>query len=87
MPPLFLLGRKIIPDQKKRNKIDCHIIGNNLPLMLLNFQRKFCNFFETALDAIESFELILRFEGSYKRRVGEEIVCLTDYPRSLVGEG
>ena len=53
------------------NKFDRHIIGNGRPSMLLNFQRKFCNFFETALDAIGSFELILRFKGNYKRLVGE----------------
>ena len=55
--------------------------------MLLNFQRKFYNFFETALDAIGSFESTLRFRSSYKRRVGEEIGYLTGYPRSFVGEG
>ena len=71
MPPLFLPGRKIIPGWKNRNKLDRHIIGNNRPSLLLNFQRKFWNFFEIALDAIGSFELILRFRGSYKRLVGE----------------
>ena len=71
MPPFFLSGRKIIPGRKRRNKLDHHIIGNSRPSMLLNFQRKFCNFFETALDVIGSFELILRFRCSYKRLVGE----------------
>ena len=69
--PLFLPGRKIILGRKRRNKFDRHIIGNSRPSMQLNFQRKFCNFFETALDAIGSFELILRFRCSYKRLVGE----------------
>ena len=55
--------------------------------MLLNFQRKFCNCFETALDDIRSFESILRFRGSYKRRVGEEIGFLTGYLLSFVEEG
>ena len=53
------------------NKLNRHIIGNSRPSMLLNFERKFYNFLETALDAIGSFELILRFRGSYKRLVGE----------------
>ena len=55
--------------------------------MLLNFHCKFGNFLETTLDAIGSFELILRFRGSYKRLVGELIGCLTGYPRSFIGEG
>ena len=67
MPPFSCWGRKIILGWKTKNKVDRHIIGNSLPLMLLNFQRKFCNFFETALDAIGSFESILRFRSSYKR--------------------
>ena len=86
LSPLFLPGRKIIPGRKKRDKVDRHIIGNSLPLMLLNFQRKFCNFFVTALDAIGSSESILRFRSSYKRRGGEEIGYLTGYLRSIVGE-
>ena len=45
MLPLFLPGRKIIPDRKKKNKVDCHIIGNSLPLMLLNVQVNFVTFF------------------------------------------
>ena len=81
-------GRKIIPGRKKKkNKVDRHIIGNSLPLMLLNFQRKFCNFFVTALDVIGSSVLILRFRSSYKRQVDEEIGYLTGYPRSIVGVG
>ena len=70
--PFFLPGRNIIPGRKKKsNKFDCHIIGNSRPSMLLNFQRKFCNFLETALDAIGSLELVLRFRGSYKRLMVE----------------
>ena len=71
MPPFSCRGGRSSPVGKKRNKFDRHVIGNNRPSMLLNFQRTFCNFFETALDAIGSFELILRFIGSYKRLVGE----------------
>ena len=52
----------------KKNKVDRHIIGNNLPLMLLNFQCNFCNFFVTALDAIGSSVSILRYRSHYKRR-------------------
>ena len=52
----------------KKNKVDSHIIGNSLPLMLLTFQRKFYNFFVTALDAIGSSVSILRYRSSYKRR-------------------
>ena len=71
MPP-FPAGEEDHPQsEKKRNKLDRHIIRNSRPSMLLNFKRKFCNFFETALDVIGSFELILRFRGSYKRLVGE----------------
>ena len=73
--PHFPIGEEDYPrsekKKKKRNKLDHHIIGNDRPSMLLNFQHKFCNFFETALDTIGSFELILRFRGSYKRLVGE----------------
>ena len=67
MSPLFMSGRKTIPGRKK-NKVDRHIIRNSLPLMLLNFQRKFYNFFVTALDAIGSSVSILRYRSSYKRR-------------------
>ena len=71
MPPFSRRGERSSPvEKKKRNNLDRHIIGNSRPSMLLNFQRKFCKFFETALDAIGSFELILRFRGSYKRLVG-----------------
>ena len=56
--------------------VDRHIIGNNLPLMLLNFQRKFCNFFETALDAIRSFESILRLEAAIKGEWVRRLVVL-----------
>ena len=69
MPPFSCRGGRSSSVEKKRNKLDRHIIGNSRSSMLLNFQRKFCNFFETALDAIWSFELILRFRGSYKRLV------------------
>ena len=44
MPPFSFRGGRPSPVEKK-NKVDCHIIGNSLPLMLLNFQRKFYNFF------------------------------------------
>ena len=69
MLPFSCRGGRSSPIGKKMNKLDRHIIGNSRPSMLLNFQRKFCNFFETALDAIGSFELILRFRVSYKRLV------------------
>ena len=69
MPSFSCRGGRSSPVGKKRNKIDRHIIGNSRSSMLLDFQRKFCNFFETELDAIWSFELILRFRGSYKRLV------------------
>ena len=69
LPPFFCRGGRSSPVGKKRNKLDRHIIGNSRSSMLLNFQRKFCNFFETTLDVISSFELILRFRGSYKRLV------------------
>ena len=67
MPPFSCRGGRPSPIGKK-NKFDRHIMGNRLPLMLLNFQRKFYNFFVTALDAIESSESILRYRSSYKRR-------------------
>ena len=72
---------------RKKNQVDHHIIGNSLPLMLLNFQRKFCDFFVTALDAIRLSISILRFRSNYKRRVGEKMGYLTGYPRSIVGVG
>ena len=40
MPLFFFRGGRPSPVGKK-NKVDRHIIGNNLPLTLLNFQRKF----------------------------------------------
>ena len=67
MPPFFYRGGRPSPVGKK-NKVDRHIIGNSLPLMLLNFQRKFYNFFVTALDAIGSSVSILRYRSNYKRR-------------------
>ena len=67
----FCRGGRSSPVGKKRSKLDRQIIGNSRPSMLLHFQRKFCNFMETTLDAIGSFELILRFRGSYKRLVVE----------------
>ena len=82
MPPFSCQGGRSSPGWKKKRKVNRHFIGNSLPLMLLNFQRKFCNFFVTALDAIGSSVSILRFRSSYKRRVGEEIGYLTGYPRS-----
>ena len=89
MPPFSCRGGRSSPvrKKKKKNKLDRHIIGNSRPSMLLNFHRKFGNFLETTLDDIGSFELILRFKGSYKRLVGELIDCLTSYPRSFVREG
>ena len=45
MPHFSCRGGRPSPIRKK-NKVDCHIIGNNLPLMLPNFQR---NFFLTFL--------------------------------------
>ena len=50
--------------------------------MLLNFQREFCNFLETPLDAIGSFELILRFIGNYKRLVVEFVLLVIHVPSS-----
>ena len=40
MPPFSCQGGRSSPVEKK-NKVDRHIIGNSLPLMLLNFERKF----------------------------------------------
>ena len=40
MPPFSYQGGRSSPVEKK-NMVDRHIIGNSLPLMLLNFQRKF----------------------------------------------
>ena len=67
MPPFSCQGGRPSPVGKK-NKVDRHIMGNSLPLMLLNFQRKFYNFFITALDAIGSSGSILRYRSSYKRQ-------------------
>ena len=53
----------------KKNKVDRHIMGNNLLLMLLNFQRKFYNFFAIELDAIGSSGSILRYRSSYRSLV------------------
>ena len=67
MPPFSCRGGR--PSQVgKQNEVDRHIMGNSLLLMLLNFQRKFYNFFATALDAIGSSGSILRHRSSYKRR-------------------
>ena len=55
--------------------------------MLFNFNVNFVTFFETALDAIWSFELILILEAAMKRLVGEEVGCPTGYPRFFVKEG
>ena len=70
MPPFSCREEDHPRSEKKRNTLDRYIIGNSRPSVLLNFQRKFSNYLETALDAIGSFELILRFRGSYKRLVG-----------------
>ena len=86
MPPFSCRGGRSSQVGKK-NKILTVILWGTVPLMLLNFQRKICNFFVTTLDAIGSFVSILRFRSSYKRRVGEEIGYLTGYPRSIVGLG
>ena len=67
MPPFSCRGGRSSP-VRKNNKVDHHIMGNSLPLMLLNFQRKFYNFFSTALDVIGSSGSILRYRSSYKRR-------------------
>ena len=67
MPPFSCGGGRPFPVGKK-NKFDRHIMGNRLQLMLLNFQRKFYNFFVTALYAIGSSGSILRYRSSYKRR-------------------
>ena len=67
MPPFSYRGGRPSLVGKK-NKVDRHIMGNSLLLMLLNFQRKFYNFFVTALDAIASSGSILRYRSSYKRR-------------------
>ena len=40
MPPFSCRGGRPSSVGKK-NKVNRHIIGNSLPLMLLNFQRKF----------------------------------------------
>ena len=54
--PPFPAGEEDHPrSEKKRNKLDSHIIGNSRPSMLHNFQCKFCNFYETVLDVIGSF--------------------------------
>ena len=55
MPPFSCRGGRSSSVGKKRNKLDRHIIGNSRPSMLHNFQCKFCNFYETVLDAIGSF--------------------------------
>ena len=67
MPLFSYRGGRSSPLVKK-NKVDRHIMGNSLLLMLLNFQRKLYSFFATALDAIGSSGSILRYRSSYKRR-------------------
>ena len=45
MPTFFLPGRVIIPGRKrKKDKLDRHIMGNNRPSMLLNFNVNFVTF-------------------------------------------
>ena len=44
--------------------------------MLFNFQLKFCNFFELALDAIGLFESILKLEASIKGEWVRRLVVL-----------
>ena len=67
MPLISYWGGRSSPTGKK-SKVDCRIMGNSLSLMPLNFQRKFYNFFATALDAIGSPGSILRYRSNYKRR-------------------
>ena len=64
--PFSYRGGRLSPVGKK-NKFDRHIMGNSLPLMLLNFQCKFYNFFVTVLDVIGSSGSILRYKSSYKK--------------------
>ena len=66
MPPFFLLGRAIIPDRKKENMFERHILGNSRPLMLVFSNFEFSNFVECALDVIRSLELTLRLEAAIK---------------------
>ena len=80
MPPFSCQGGRPSPVRKK-NKFDRHIMGNRLPLMLLNFQRKFYNFFVIALDAMGSSGSILRYRSSYKSE-DDEVRYLTGYPCS-----
>ena len=84
--PNFPVGEEDHPGSEKRTRLIV-ILWGTIPLMLLNFQRKFCNFFVTILDSIRSSVSILRFRSSCKRLVGEEIGYLTGYPRSIVGVG
>ena len=44
MPPFFLPGRVIVPDWKKRNKLNRHIMENSRPSMLLDFNVNFVTF-------------------------------------------
>ena len=67
MPSFSYRGGRPSPAGKK-SKINRRIMGNSLLLMSLNFQRKFYNFFATALDAIGSPGSILRYMSIYKRR-------------------
>ena len=67
MPSFSYRGGRPSP-AGKNSKIDHRIMGNSLLLMPINFQRKFYNFFATALDAIGSPGSILRYRSSYKWR-------------------
>ena len=67
MAPFSYRGGRPSPVGKK-SEVDRRIMGNSLLLMPLNFQRKFYNFFATALDAIGSPGSILRYRSNYKRR-------------------
>ena len=78
MPP-FPVREEDHPRFGRKSKVDHHIMGNSLLLMPVNFQRKFYNFFATALDAIGSSGSILRYRSIYKRRV-DKVRYLTGYP-------
>ena len=86
IPPFSYRGGRPSPVGKK-NKVDHRMIGNSPPLMLLSFQRKFHNFFVTALDAIGSSVSILRYWSSYKKGEDDEVRYLTGYPCSSDREG
>ena len=71
MPPFSCWGERSSPIGKKGTSLTVILQGTVDHQCCLFFNVNFVTFFETALDAIGSFELILRFRGSYKRLVGE----------------